>query len=100
MPLVGAHFCAFSGDCLIDTISGFVQSHFILKGVSTNDVEMIFVLKAYNNASRLIDFAGERFELDSDINILGGQLIIKNDRETSIEVINARLREDLGAARR
>src|ERR1700730_17515867 len=89
-----------AGDLSAHPISDLVEPHIRFERVRTGDIKIHVVLRAHDQAGRLVHLAGDRLETHRYRDILGRDVIADADRKPVISGVTAGLGDDPAAWRR
>src|SRR5215470_19890152 len=91
MPFTAGNLGVDAVNLLSAAFDDAIKTNIVFERVGTNHVVVVAVESADSDTRCLIDLAGDGFELQGDINVLGGDGIKNCERKTIIGSVRARL---------
>src|SRR5215471_19305126 len=91
MPFTAGNFGVDAVNLLSAAFDDAIKTNIVFERVGTNHVVVVAVENADGDTPGLINVAGDRFEFQGDINVLGGDGINNCEREMIIGSVRARL---------
>lgn len=97
--LPAATFVFWPAICRRWPATTLVQSYIVLKRVRPRDIVILVILRADDDAARLIDAARDRFETNGDADISDGQTVVDAKWKPIISRVVAGLGDNLTTSR-
>src|SRR6476660_4941194 len=91
MPFTGGNLGVDAVNFLSAAFDDAIKTNIVFERVGTNNVVVVAVENADSDTPGLINVAGDGFEFQRDINVLGDDGIKNCERETIIRSVRARL---------
>src|SRR5262245_30424900 len=91
MPFTAGNFGIDAINLLSATFDDAIKTNIVFERIGTSNVVVVAVENADGDTPSLINVAGDGFEFQGDINVLGGDGIKNCERKTIIGSVRARL---------
>ena len=84
MPGAGGDLHLRSSELLALPLHDFVEPDIVLEGIDARDVVVVLILQTCHQSSGLVYPSRDRFKLDSDLDVLRGDLLVDAEREAVV----------------